>query len=375
MKPILLSFYFPRSIEVEGAGAFFDSLGSVLAGQGFEVSVHAPIPEKGDLPYRILNYHAPRKLSPSEYLSDLKDTAASFPTVLVALSSPAAFAWTRRALHDHPHPVYYFGSPLQEWREILCRPSSLQYLKHWIAKNRLLMNIGKPSNEHCIVGTRFQKEQLIRTGVNESLVHAIPLSIARNKVRSFLRDEVRKEYSLPDGPMIGYLGHFSPIKGVPVLIAAFEEAIKKRPDLHLAIAWSGKGAEASKVERLLKNPIFEGHLHRTGVVDPYRFLAAMDLVCLPFVHSSFPHMPLVLLESFAVGTPVITSDIGGLSEAVRDGETGWLVPPNDPKRLADAILKAFENPDYLEEMGGNAQQYIEEEECIEAHLEELLQVL
>ncbi|MCA9416979.1 MAG: glycosyltransferase family 4 protein [Candidatus Omnitrophica bacterium] len=375
MKPILLSFYFPRSIEVEGAGALFDSLARVLAAHDFEVTVHAPLDGGRDVPYQIVNYHHQGRLSHNDYLRNLEDLGKSFPSLLVALASPASFAWTRGALREHPNAIYYFGSPLQDLGDIFHPPFSVQYFKHWIAKNRLLARFGKPQVEICLVGTRFQKAQLVKLGVPEDSVHVLPLAISRERIQHLDREEMRREFSLPEGPLVGYLGHFSPIKGVPVLIRAFERALEQRNDLHLAIAWSGKGEESEKVRKMLEKDSIRERVHLTGVVDPYRFLAAMDLVCLPFVHSSFPHMPLVLLESFAVGTPVITSDVGGLSEAVRDGETGWLVPPNSAVRLAHAILGALQNREHLANLGKETQRFIRNEECIEANLNRLLDLL
>ena len=63
---------------------------------------------------------------------------------------------------------------------------------------------------------------------------------------------------------------------------------------------------------------------------------------------------LVNIEAMSVGTPVIASNVGGISEVIRDGIDGFLVPPNEPKILADKICYIFQNPELRGEMGRNA---------------------
>ena len=51
-------------------------------------------------------------------------------------------------------------------------------------------------------------------------------------------------------------------------------------------------------------------------------------------------LPVVILEAMKLGTPVVATDVGGVSTVVRPAETGWLVPPGDPESLADAVIEA-----------------------------------
>jgi glycosyltransferase involved in cell wall biosynthesis len=77
-------------------------------------------------------------------------------------------------------------------------------------------------------------------------------------------------------------------------------------------------------------------------------LAACDLVVLP---SRYEGLPISLIEAMAAARPVVATDIGGTRELVRDGETGVLVPPDDPEALADAIADLASRPDERRRLG------------------------
>ena len=81
-----------------------------------------------------------------------------------------------------------------------------------------------------------------------------------------------------------------------------------------------------------------------------------NALCVVMPSRVWEAFPLVLLESYAAGKPVIGSDIPGIADLVKSAETGLLVPQDSPKDLAIAIERIMRNPDEVKRMGENAKQ-------------------
>ncbi|MES4787332.1 MAG: hypothetical protein C4294_17730, partial [Nitrospiraceae bacterium] len=75
--------------------------------------------------------------------------------------------------------------------------------------------------------------------------------------------------------------------------------------------------------------------------NPAAYFQQMDLFVLP---SLWEGVPIVALESIASGVPVVATDIPGTRELIKSGHSGWLVPPQDSRALADAIIAALRDP-------------------------------
>lgn len=126
--------------------------------------------------------------------------------------------------------------------------------------------------------------------------------------------------------IVGAYGRFARQKGFDLLVEAFALLPRDRFRLHLG----GYGQDEELIEKLA-NPL--PHVKLFGVVnDVPSFLAACDVVVIP---SRWESWGLVCLEAKAAGKPIIASEVDGLCEQVRD--CGWLVPPNNVEKLAEAI--------------------------------------
>jgi glycosyltransferase involved in cell wall biosynthesis len=131
------------------------------------------------------------------------------------------------------------------------------------------------------------------------------------------------------------VANLRPGKGHDTLIDAMPLVLARFPDARLAIV--GEGSERARLEALVSNRRLAGAVTFEGHCDniPLR-LADADLFVLPSESEAFPNAVLVAM---AAGVPVVATAVGGIVEAVAEGETGLLVSPQNPRALADAVCR------------------------------------
>jgi glycosyltransferase involved in cell wall biosynthesis len=142
------------------------------------------------------------------------------------------------------------------------------------------------------------------------------------------------------GPVFVYVGRYTAVKRLPLLIAAHARAVERLGSpLPLVLVgghpgeWEGEHPLA--VARLGNRQVFLAGWRAHEELP--QALNAADLLVLPSVAEAFG---LVLIEAMACGLPVIACRTHGPAEIVADGKTGWLIPPDDHDSLADALVAA-----------------------------------
>ncbi len=163
---------------------------------------------------------------------------------------------------------------------------------------------------------------------------------------------------LPHDPVLGIVAHILPHKGYDDLIQALAIIKHKLPHVRCLIV--GGAPRRRYLRHLLDLAERLSVRDRVIVVGPQEdvapFLHAMDLFILPSLTEGFP---ITILEAMAAGRPVIATSVGGIPEAVRDGETGILVPPRNPGRLAEAVIGLMDAPELAARMGEKGRRRIE----------------
>lgn len=135
-----------------------------------------------------------------------------------------------------------------------------------------------------------------------------------------------------------FFGRISPYKGVDTLLEAAELLAVTHPQIQITIAGSGplpQGAE-SLIERLGNVKLIHRYIENDELCGLLRRHAIVVLPYTDATHSA------VLTTAYAFGKPIIATNVGGLGEVVKEAVSGFLVPPKDPKQLAEAIAKALE---------------------------------
>ncbi len=149
--------------------------------------------------------------------------------------------------------------------------------------------------------------------------------------------------SRPDGRRFLAVGRISAEKGHLILLDAVRLLKERHIDVELVIA--GDGPLRTEVEGRIAGAGLSDRVSITGWVSSSEvgeLLRTSRALVLP---SFAEGLPVVLMESFAMGRPVVATWVAGIPELVRGGSSGWLVPPGDVERLADAIADCVSRPD------------------------------
>lgn len=149
-----------------------------------------------------------------------------------------------------------------------------------------------------------------------------------------------------------FVGRIDRIKGVFPLVEAMKQV---HPDVHLRLV--GDGPDRPALEKAIRQAGLTSRIECCGAQTQavvFAEIQASFALVLPSYHET---QGIVLLEANACARPVIASDIPGIREVVRQGETGSLVPAGDPQALAGAINWLFEHPASITQWGqaGQAQ--------------------
>jgi glycosyltransferase involved in cell wall biosynthesis len=250
------------------------------------------------------------------------------PDVVISRNVSGQFvgeAIARRARAPH---VLNEHTPLTPAGELL--PA----LRHQRALTRLVA----PLVDHVIAVTRRQVAPLARLGYRRERIEVIA-----NGVFNSARPRAASPAERSAHFTVLCAARLEPEKGVGVFIRAVAGARKSRPEIRGLVA--GEGPERPRLERLADGSGVELLGVRDDVPD---LMAAADAVALT---SEAEALPMSVLEAMAAARPVLVTDIGGMAEAVVQGETGLLVPAGDAAAAARALVELASDRGRAERMG------------------------
>ena len=224
--------------------------------------------------------------------------------------------------------------------------------------------------DRIVAATEAERSQLeLLYGVNHEKVTIIPPGVDTHHFYPIPQDEAKETVGIsPEDRMALFVGRIEPLKGLDTLIRAM--ALVKQncktfvcPHYLVIIGGDPEGdpedmtSEMNRLQSLCRElgldeiVLFLGKRDQNSL--PYYYSAA-EVVVMPSHYESFG---MVALESMACGTPVIASQVGGLAYLVRDGETGFFVPAEDPEALAAKLRLLFVNRQLRERFGHQAAEY------------------
>jgi D-inositol-3-phosphate glycosyltransferase len=225
--------------------------------------------------------------------------------------------------------------------------------------------------DRLIAATPLEKNQMTWLyGALADKIKIVPPGVDLDRFQAMSQQEARQFIGMPpDGKMILFVGRIQPLKGIDILMKALALVKQKEPALaeNLCVSIIGGAPEPDAEIEHAELQRLESLQAELGIGDLVTFLgakyqdklvyyySAAEMVVMPSHYESFG---MVALEAMACGTPIIASDVGGLSFSIEDGFNGYLVPGRDPEALSGKIIMLLKYPLLREQFGEQARDWV-----------------
>ena len=238
-------------------------------------------------------------------------------------------------------PLDYFQL-YKFWNNIFNALIPKRIIKKWLDIDALV---------HIVTLSNRTAKRLNSFGIPEEMMTCIPSGVDIDIFRSLATAE--------DFPRILYFGPLSRFRGIDILLSAYEHVKQEVPSAHLTLlarephlnkVWEKKMSKLGNID------LITGILEQKEIVEK---LDSASVVVLPFRFWPQVDCPSTVLEAMSMKKPTISASIGAIPEMISNGETGFLVPPKNPKELAKTIVELLTNKTLCERIGENARAHVE----------------
>jgi glycosyltransferase involved in cell wall biosynthesis len=273
----------------------------------------------------------------------------------------AFFSGCRCIVHTpHGHNFYgYFGKILSGFMILLERLAALY-------------------TRTLVVLTRLEYDDYRHAGVCSANKLALINPAIENEFFSVTKagkESARQSLALSDARIVGMIGRLEPVKGPVYFIESCRLLASSVPCVRFMVC--GEGSLRRELEARVKSYGLTERFLFTGWREDIReILSCFDVLVLPSINEA---LGLVLLQAQACGVPIVASRVGGVAEAVRDNETGILVPSRDSCAIASAVEKLINDERMRSSMGKRGREWVAGrftvENMIHAHEELYIRLL
>jgi glycosyltransferase involved in cell wall biosynthesis len=338
--------------KLGGQEAVVDSLAREFLRQGHEPTVLAPMPrlplwpKDSLLPYRVIRH--PRFFSTKHFVGwyrgflsgaarrhkfDVIHCHDVYPTGYVASLS--------RSKLGIPLVMTSHGGDVRAGNARLNKPGMRKRFLSSIQSADALVSIGK-----------FTTDGFLQLGADAAKIHNIPNGVELSPFQQAADRPVDMDSSIEVGRYALFLGRLSHRKGLDVLLEAMA-LLPSTGKVELVIA--GSGDERVQIEKQIAEINISPRVRLVGRVsgDTKTWLL-QNAMCQVVPSRGWEAFPLVVLEAYAAGRPVIGSRIPGLEDVIIPEKTGLLVEPESHDDLAAALLRLRDDPRWVAQAGENA---------------------
>lgn len=220
---------------------------------------------------------------------------------------------------------------------------------------RGVITLTESAREHLVNETHIPKEmiRIIYAGVNlKYLKQFSPADESDHKT------------------VVGIIGPLEEWRGHKCFIEAAQAVLRQNAKVQFLII--GEGPLEDELRKQSRNlGINKSITFMAGLTDYYNVLPKVDIFVFPILQMG---MGMTILEAMGCGKPVITSAIGDIYRLIKEGETGFLIPPNDVRTIKDKLLNLINNRILAREVGIRARQFVKANFPVEKMVEQTLQL-
>lgn len=224
-----------------------------------------------------------------------------------------------------------------------------------LAKNLLLRRA-----KEITATSRFLADATAKLAPKGKKIHIVPFGIDCEQFSKKKTDKVSRNIR------IGYIKHLVPKYGPDYLLKAMAIVLDHFPDTELVIV--GHGTMEDDLKMLAGSLGITGNVKFTGYLQSEEIpsiLESIDIFIMPSLMDAFG---VAAIEAQAMEVPVVASNVGGVSEAVIDGKTGFLVEPKNVQQLATAVIKLIKDPELRKNMGKEGRRFVLENYNLEENV-------
>ncbi len=384
-RVLVLAHVFPRTFD-DSMGAFLLHLADALAQRGAHIDVVAPhAPHLADDETmgaaRVHRFHyAPARWERLAYAGTMHEVVARglAAKILFVFFVLAFFLKTLRVVRASSaqiiHAHWWLPGGLVGALEALLTRAPLVITTHgtdveMLRRTRWAIPLARfvfARARAVTCGSTYLREQLLMLGAADAArVFVIPMPVSAEFENRKSEMEKRKSKILT-------IARLTPQKSIDTLIAALALLRARGGTAQLTII--GDGPERAALEKQAGDLNLQDSVIFLGAL-PQKELPPHYATCAVFVLPSLREgMGLVLAEALLCGAPVIAANSGGVTDIVKDGETGLLVPERDARALADAIEKILNDRALAARLASNGRAWVRERftrECVAAQFAEV----
>ena len=255
-------------------------------------------------------------------------------------------------LHVHYLGVYGLIGLLSGFYPVIATPWGSDII---INKNRFLHRIlirtFLKRAKLITCDAQHMKEQILALGVSKNRIKIINFGIDTEQFSPKpINFDFRKKLKIKDGFTIISLRNFEPVYDLKTLVLAMPDILNKYPDVNFVLI--GQGSLEKELKDLVKALKIESSVFFPGFVpnaDLPQLLNSSDI----YISTSLSDAGIAAstAEAMACGVPVVITDTGENRGWIKNGETGYLVPPRDPLKLAESIQNMILKPKEIKKVG------------------------